>query len=167
LKKSGVAGGRVRCSIRSGNRGTADDGERRGGHDALFYEFWLERHVPSEHLLRLIDRFVDLKLPLNNRTRGSCYGWATAALASRLALRATACGGCDLDPTAVVVVVPSCGRRPAPKAFSVVCSTRVFPELVWRTVAQCLVRMQGVVMLEPRVELMQHAGPSGFELTRA
>jgi transposase len=35
-------------------------GERRGGQDALFYEFSLERHVPAEHLLRLIDRFVEL-----------------------------------------------------------------------------------------------------------
>jgi len=35
-------------------------GERRVGQEALFYEFSLERHVPSEHLLRSIDRFVDL-----------------------------------------------------------------------------------------------------------
>ena len=28
--------------------------------EALFYEFSLERHVPSDHLLRSIDRFVDL-----------------------------------------------------------------------------------------------------------
>jgi transposase len=35
-------------------------GERRNGQDALFYEFSLERHVPTEHLLRSIDRFVDL-----------------------------------------------------------------------------------------------------------
>src|ERR1700739_2266032 len=35
-------------------------GERRSGQEALFYEFSLERHVPSEHLLRSIDRFVDL-----------------------------------------------------------------------------------------------------------
>jgi transposase len=35
-------------------------GERRNGQDALFYEFSLERHVPAEHLLRSIDRFVDL-----------------------------------------------------------------------------------------------------------
>src|SRR6188768_1332627 len=27
---------------------------------ALFYEFSLERHVPSDHLLRSIDRFVEL-----------------------------------------------------------------------------------------------------------
>jgi hypothetical protein len=35
-------------------------GERRIGQDALFYEFSLERHVPADHLLRSIDRFVDL-----------------------------------------------------------------------------------------------------------
>ena len=35
-------------------------GERQSGQEALFYEFSLERHVPAEHLLRSIDRFVDL-----------------------------------------------------------------------------------------------------------
>src|SRR6476646_1869276 len=34
--------------------------ERQNGQEALFYEFTLERHVPAEHLLRSIDRFVDL-----------------------------------------------------------------------------------------------------------
>ena len=35
-------------------------GERQVAQDALFYEFSLERHVPADHLLRTIDRFVDL-----------------------------------------------------------------------------------------------------------
>jgi transposase len=35
-------------------------GERRIDQGALFYEFSLERHVPADHLLRAIDRFVDL-----------------------------------------------------------------------------------------------------------
>jgi transposase len=35
-------------------------GEPRSGQEALFYEFSLERHVPADHLLRSIDRFVDL-----------------------------------------------------------------------------------------------------------
>lgn len=35
-------------------------GERRVAQDALFYEFSLERHVPANHLLRAIDRVVDL-----------------------------------------------------------------------------------------------------------
>jgi transposase len=36
-------------------------GERRVDQAALFYEFSLDRHVPSEHMLRSIDRFVDLE----------------------------------------------------------------------------------------------------------
>lgn len=35
-------------------------GERRVAQDSLFYEFSLEGHVPANHLLRAIDRFVDL-----------------------------------------------------------------------------------------------------------
>jgi hypothetical protein len=35
-------------------------GGRRVMQEALFYGFSLERHVPSDHLLRKIDRFVDL-----------------------------------------------------------------------------------------------------------
>src|SRR5712672_3020431 len=35
-------------------------GERRIQQEALFYEFSLERHVPEKHLLRSIDRFVEL-----------------------------------------------------------------------------------------------------------
>src|ERR1700681_3025192 len=35
-------------------------GERTVVQGALFYEFSLERHVPLDHLLRAIDRFVDL-----------------------------------------------------------------------------------------------------------
>lgn len=35
-------------------------GERTVAQEALFYTFNLERHVPADHLLRSIDRFVDL-----------------------------------------------------------------------------------------------------------
>src|SRR5499425_3005127 len=35
-------------------------GERRVDQGALFYEFSLDRHVPADHLLRRIDRFVEL-----------------------------------------------------------------------------------------------------------
>jgi transposase len=35
-------------------------GDRRVAQDSLFYEFRLEEHVPASHLLRSIDRFVDL-----------------------------------------------------------------------------------------------------------
>jgi hypothetical protein len=34
-------------------------GERRVMQEALFYGFSLERHVPEDHLLRKIDRFVE------------------------------------------------------------------------------------------------------------
>jgi hypothetical protein len=34
--------------------------ERTVAHEALFYSFNLEHHVPADHLLRSIDRFVDL-----------------------------------------------------------------------------------------------------------
>ena len=35
-------------------------GARQVDQAALFYEFSLDRHVPSDHLLRSIDRFVEL-----------------------------------------------------------------------------------------------------------
>jgi transposase len=35
-------------------------GKRAGVQAALFYEFDLDRHMPGDHLLRSIDRFVDL-----------------------------------------------------------------------------------------------------------
>ncbi len=35
-------------------------GRRTVMQGALFYEFDLERHVPNDHLLRSIDRFVEL-----------------------------------------------------------------------------------------------------------
>ena len=35
-------------------------GERKVQQHELFYEFSLERHVPEKHLLRAIDRFVEL-----------------------------------------------------------------------------------------------------------
>ena len=36
-------------------------GHRQVEQGALFYEFSLERHVPGDHLLRSIDRFVELE----------------------------------------------------------------------------------------------------------
>jgi hypothetical protein len=37
-----------------------------------------------------------------------------------------------------------------------------FPKLAWRAVAQRFVRMDAVVMLEPRIELVQHTGRIGL-----
>src|ERR1700752_292911 len=36
-------------------------GHRQVEQSALFYEFSLEKHIPADHLLRSIDRFVDLQ----------------------------------------------------------------------------------------------------------
>ena len=36
-------------------------GHRQVEQAALFYEFSLEKHIPPDHLLRSIDRFVDLE----------------------------------------------------------------------------------------------------------
>ncbi len=36
-------------------------GDRKVDQGSLFYQFSLERHVPAGHLLRAIDRFVDLE----------------------------------------------------------------------------------------------------------
>jgi hypothetical protein len=35
-------------------------GSRQVEHGALFYNFSIDAHVPVDHLLRSIDRFVDL-----------------------------------------------------------------------------------------------------------
>ena len=35
-------------------------GQHSGNQDRLFYSFSLDDHVPSDHLLRGIDRFLDL-----------------------------------------------------------------------------------------------------------
>ncbi len=76
-------------------------GERRVAQDSLFYEFRLEKHVPSSHMLRSIDRFVDLtglraylsgfysstgrpsvdpELMIRMLIVGYCYGIGAAAL---------------------------------------------------------------------------------------
>jgi len=43
-------------------------GERQVQHGALFYEFSLERHVPAEHLMRSIERFVELVDKINQKS---------------------------------------------------------------------------------------------------
>ncbi len=35
-------------------------GQRSGKQDRLFYSFNLDDHVPADHLLRSIDRYLDL-----------------------------------------------------------------------------------------------------------
>ncbi len=46
--------------------GTAMMGERQVRQEALFYGFSLEEHVPAGHLLRAIDRFVELRTSVGN-----------------------------------------------------------------------------------------------------
>lgn len=41
-------------------------GERIGMQEALFYQFSLEQYVPERHMMRLIDRFVDLTAVRNH-----------------------------------------------------------------------------------------------------
>ena len=91
-------------------------GERRVDQSALFYEFSLERHVPRDHLLRSIDRFVDLEgvrahlapfysaivaiaLAYSGCMRTRCAGWdrkicavADALAAGRAWVRASGIG---------------------------------------------------------------------------
>jgi hypothetical protein len=68
-------------------------GHRQGEQAALFYEFSLEKHIPAEHLLRSIDRFVELgdltrELAAFYRTHDRNTG--TAAKASAIPPSATA-----------------------------------------------------------------------------
>lgn len=61
-------------------------GERQAAQEALFYEFSLERHVPADHWVRAIDRFVDL-----SEIRGHLLLFAAFAVSAR-STRARACG---------------------------------------------------------------------------
>ena len=45
-------------------------GHRRVEQAALFYEFSLEKHVPPDHLLRSIDRFVELESEVRRELAG-------------------------------------------------------------------------------------------------
>jgi hypothetical protein len=56
--KNFLIGARGADSLLLGAGDSVDDGERRVMQEALFYG--LERHVPDNHLLRTIDRFIDL-----------------------------------------------------------------------------------------------------------
>jgi transposase len=51
---------RVADSVLLGAGDSVDDGRASGEREALFYGFTLKRRVPDDHLLRKIDRFVDL-----------------------------------------------------------------------------------------------------------
>jgi hypothetical protein len=50
-------------------------GHRQVEQAALFYEFSLEKHVPPDHLLRSIDRFVELDEVRRASWRASTAIW--------------------------------------------------------------------------------------------
>jgi hypothetical protein len=65
-------------------------GPRQVDQAALFYEVSLERHVPATHLLRSIDRFVDLSDVRNHLATNSIpqfENWGAARRAGRSAGR--------------------------------------------------------------------------------
>ena len=68
-------------------------GHQRVEQAALFYEFSLERHVPADHLLRSIDRFVELD---GLRQELSCFYSAIGrpSIAPELMIRMLLVGYC-------------------------------------------------------------------------
>ena len=99
-------------------------GEHSGNQDRLFYSFNLDEHVPADHLLRGIDRFLDLSDLRQHlaalayephgtalsRSGGSwcgCY-WSATALGIRSERRL--CEEVHLKP-GVSLVLPTWTRR--------------------------------------------------------
>jgi transposase len=68
-------------------------GERRVAQEALFYEFSLDRHVPADHLLRAIDRFVDLS-GMREHLRGFYSAIGRPSIDPELMLRMLIVGYC-------------------------------------------------------------------------
>jgi transposase len=68
-------------------------GERTTAQEALFYGFSLERHVPADHLLRSIDRFVDLA-EVRERLRPSYSDMGRPSIDPELMIRMPIVGYC-------------------------------------------------------------------------
>src|SRR3990170_3224123 len=68
-------------------------GERRVAQEPLFYEFSLDRHVPADHLLRAIDRFVDLS-PMREHLRPFYSAIGRPSIDPELMLRMLIVGYC-------------------------------------------------------------------------
>lgn len=64
-------------------------GERHLAQEALFYEFNLDRHVPADHLLRAIDRFVDLSRMRENLCEIDVRPWRERNHGTYLTARST------------------------------------------------------------------------------
>ena len=80
-------------------------GPRQVDQAALFYEFSLERHVPADHLLRAIDRFVDL-----SDVRSTSLHF-TAQLAGLRLIPNCWCGCCWLATATAFVPNGGCARK--------------------------------------------------------
>lgn len=68
-------------------------GERTVAQQALFYSFNLEQHVPAEHLLRSIDRFVDLS-GIRDHLRAYCSETGRPSIDPELMIRMLIVGYC-------------------------------------------------------------------------
>ena len=106
-------------------------GSRQEAQASLFYEFSLEDHVPQGHLLRSIDRFVDLsgiRAHLANfyshTGRPSIDPDASRGLLFRHSLRAAALRGSTPEPRLTLVLSPRPDRPPSR-------SLNLFQEQTW------------------------------------
>ena len=103
-------------------------GERLVAQDSLFYEFRLEEHVPADHQLRLIDRFVDLS-DLRRHLAGFYSQIGRPSVDPELMIRMLIvgyclgirserrlCGGGASQPR-LSLVLPAGPRRPSSRSF--------------------------------------------------
>lgn len=72
-------------------------GERMVAQEALFYEFSLEWHVPANHLLRVIDRFVDSS-GIRTHLRPFYSETGRPSIDPELMIRMLIVGYCPQDP---------------------------------------------------------------------
>ena len=68
-------------------------GERTVAQEALFYSFSLERHVPVDHMLRSIDRFVDLS-GIRDHLKPFCSEMGRPSIDPELMIRMLIIGYC-------------------------------------------------------------------------
>ena len=73
MKNSCLIEGSIADSIPLLIGGLAMMGPKQEAQAALFYEFSLEDHVPKDHLLRPIDRFVDLDSIRTHQAARVCH----------------------------------------------------------------------------------------------
>lgn len=97
--------------------------ERQVAQEALFYEFSLDRHVPADHWVRAIDRFVDLS-EIRAHLRPFCSEMGRPSVDPELMIRTGALKGhaffayatnylIDLDHAVIVDVEASRAIRQA------------------------------------------------------